>query len=54
MGKAGETGSVQVNGQGLVVGAKCVDTHVELPAAEKKWVEKVPLADVLFDGGVSR
>jgi hypothetical protein len=53
MGKTGESGSVEVDGQWLIAGAKCVNTHVEFAAAEKQWVEKVSLADILFDGGVS-
>jgi hypothetical protein len=53
MGKTGESGSVEIDGQGLIAGTKCINTHVEFAAAEKQWVEKVSLADILFDGGVS-
>ena len=46
MRETGESGAVEVDGQGLVGSAECVDAHVELSAPEEQGIEQVALADV--------
>lgn len=46
MREPGEPRAVEIDGQRLVGGAKGVDPHIELPAAEEERVEQVALADV--------
>lgn len=46
MCESGESCAVEVDGEWLVGGAKCVDPHVELASTEEKGIEEVALADV--------
>lgn len=46
MGESCEPSSVEIDGQGLVGGAKDVDSHVELPATEEQRIKQISLADV--------
>ena len=46
VGEPSEAGSVEINCQRLVARDKNIDAHVELFAADQKWVHDVSLNDV--------
>lgn len=53
MSKTGKTSSIQVNCERLVICAKYINTHIEFTATKKHWIQKISLADILLDRGVS-